>query len=477
MRYTGKDNESTGIPDRYYRGGSAGAIMQLNGVFVAKVVAIKDDTFQGHINVELIGHQVITEKDNDDVRRQYHRVRRMMNFGGSIQDSGYSNQYGMITHPPAPGSEVLVAFTGADQEGFLLGVLPDAGRASQIPGLPAHELAEGGQTTIGPSLDAGVAVSDTTEKVRHPVSDQLAIQGLGLDSVRGLTSSGSRRESPINLFGFNTPGGHSFVMDDGTRNDEDVLVADKNRSAGENKLMRWRSKGGAQVLINDTSNIVYIGNHDGTSWIQMNSAGDIDVYSESRISLHSEDDFNLYVGGTFNLDADNINIKSRGSEGIKIENATGELNVHSAKDIKLTTDMNGHIKARGNVRISTDGLIDLNGPPATPATKTVTQNLTSNTTVKKSIAGRVPEHEPWGGHTEEQSNIAVQAPSSITNKTAKDYNLNKLQSNKSHSYDEIKPQTVNTNKNSGLGSVEPDGHKMLNPRTGRGWLRGQGGSL
>ena len=144
------------------------------------------------------------------------------------------------------------------------------------------------------------------------------------------------------------------------------------------------------MLFNDTAGIVYVINQAGNSWVQLSSDGKIDIYSSGDISMHTENDLNFHVGGDFALDADSINLKARGSDGCKVETATGEFNLHSNKDIKLTTDLNLHLKASGNAR-TTAALIDLNGPAATAATKTTNNNISVNRTVKQSITGRVPD--------------------------------------------------------------------------------------
>jgi hypothetical protein len=140
--------------------------------------------------------------------------------------------------------------------------------------------------------------------------------------------------------------------------------------------------------------------------------------------MHAETDFNLHVGGDFNLDADGVNIKSRGSDGIKLETGTGGIDLYSNKELKLFANTDIHQKATGGIRMSTGGMIDLNGPPATQASKTTPKNITVNRGVKESTAGRVPEHEPWGGHNDGDTVVPAQAPSSSSN-TAKDYDLSK----------------------------------------------------
>jgi len=415
-KYTGLDTESIGVPDRYVRG-KHGALNTLMGVFLGKVVSVKDDTYQNQIYVEIIGQETLSNKGEED-KKIYHKVRRLMSFGGAFHHPDASNDYGMMAPPPEEGSEVLVAFTGMEQEGYLLGVLSDLGRNAQIPGLSSGITREG---TIAPAFELDVKSTDGIVRTRHDQSEKLAEQGLLLDPVRGLTSSGGRRESPINLFGVQTPGGHSLVLDDGTRNDDKHLVPDKARIPGKNDLVRLRTRQGAQILMHDTTGIVYIINQDGSAWIQMSKNGDIDVYSENKISMHCENDFNLHVGGDFNLDAENININSRGSAGIHMRAVDGEVNILSAKDMNLTSDRNGNILVKGHLKV-TAKLIDLNGPKAERAYFPKLRNQTQNLTVKQSMSSRVPEHEPWGGHVEQECIVASQAPGKL-GATSKDHNV------------------------------------------------------
>ena len=378
--------------------------------------------------VDIIGHNFLGKTlTNNEEEQKYVRVRRALPYGGHYQASDHTRSYGMSSHPPAPGTEVVVAFTGTDQEGIMLGVLPDTGRNSSIADNSVSFL--DGESSIGATYDTTpVAKQEKNTRPRHELAGAIAKQGLGLDSVRGLSSSSPRRESPSNVFGFNTPQGHSLVLDDGTsKPTEKSLAPDQERQAGTSNLIRLRSAGGAQMLFNDTAGIVYVINQAGNSWVQLSSDGKIDIYSSGDISMHTENDMNLHVGGDFSLDADSINMKARGTDGVKFETATGEFNLHSAKDIKLTTDLNYHLKAVGNSR-STAALIDLNGPPATAATKTTNNNITANRSVKQSITGRVPEAEPWGGHVEEQTKVPSQA-SSDSLFSGKDIDVTNIQNN------------------------------------------------
>lgn len=424
-QFTGLNADSTGVPTRYTRQGQSG-FNSLTGLYLAKVVENVDEDYQGHVYVELVGHQTISSKDSPEERRRFHKIRPTSRFGGSVQGGNFTQPYGESYPPPVPGSEVLVGFTGQEQEGFMIGVLNDANRNSMIPGIPASRL-EDEPDVIAPARDTSVnGLHENNQRQRHPVANSLAEQGIGLDPVRGIGSSGARRESPSRVAGQLTPGGHSFVMDDGTSaNGESSLSPDSSREAGQNNLVRLRSAGGAQMLFNDSAGIVYIINQNGGSWIQMDANGNVDVYAQGSVSYHAEEDFNFYAGGDFNLDADTVNINARGGDGIKMQTTTGGFDVKSNKDIKLTTDINMHLKAAGFMRLSTDGMLDLNGPPAAEASTPTANSLTTNMTVKESINGRVPEHEPWGGHLENVNSVAAQAPSRPDNSTT-DYDVSDI---------------------------------------------------
>ena len=432
------------------------------GLYIGKVIKITDDRYENYIYVEIIGEKHIDDPFKTEDQENYVRCRRAMPYGGSYQASDHTKTYGMSTHPPAPGSEVLVAFVENTEVGIIVGVLPDTGRNASYPD-HATGYIEGENNTVGAQYDYRVNQNQTkNERKRHELAGAIAKQGLGVDGVRGLSSSSARRESPSNVFGFNTPTGHSFVMDDGTRaNSDQCFTPDKNREQGQSNLVRLRSAGGAQMLFNDTAGIVYVINQAGNSWVQLSADGKIDIYSSGDISMHTENDLNFHVGGDFALDADSINLKARGTEGCKFETATGEFNLHSNKDIKLTTDLNLHLKAAGNSR-TTAALIDLNGPSASSATKTTNNNISVNRTVKQSITGRVPEAEPWGGHTEQQGPVAVAASSNIDH-IAKDIDLSSIGSATESSANSPKTQDsqvggyamANTNQNPRTGKAFP----------------------
>jgi len=473
MQYMGKNLRSGGVPSMYDKSTNVGGIHKQTGLFLAKVMNIVDDRYEGYLYVEIIGHEYLGDfSDGAASQQEYVRVRRASPYGGHYQAAGHTRSYGMSSHPPAPGTEVLIAFVHNSDVGILIGVLPDTTRNSAIPSNPAGFM-EDENDTPGHCFDPSpLKDPGKNERPANPEQSFVNEQGIPLDTIRGLSSSSQRRESPTQVFGFNTPGGHQFIMDDGTRaNDDKCLAPDKNRKPGLSNLTRMRSGKGAQLLMHDGAEIVYLTNHRGSCWIQLNGNGNLDIYTDNDISMHTKTNFNLHVDGDFNLDADTINMKARGTKGTTIENLTGEFNLHANKDIKLTTDLNGNIKCAGNMRV-TAALIDLNGPEATAATKIEDKNLTTNRDVKTSITDRVPEHEPWGGHVEPQEFLPCVASPNI-DLSAIDIDMTKIKNNSSQPGrtaqtdnrkladdgfgrpDGISNETINLGKNSVPGASNP----------------------
>ena len=178
-----------------------------------------------------------------------------------------------------------------------------------------------------------------------------------VDTIRGITSSSARRETPSMVFGWSTPGpydrrpgkpkakygeklaqsdipfsrlgGSSIVMDDGDAS----LVRKTKASAGgseyanveqgekgdvtvpANELLRLRTRTGHQILLHNSEDLIYIAHGSGNSWIEMTANGKIDIYAADSVSIHSNNDFNFKADRDINIEAGNdINV----SAGAKI---------------------------------------------------------------------------------------------------------------------------------------------------------------
>tara|TARA_A200000113_G_scaffold52510_3_gene43400 strand:- start:11304 stop:14084 length:2781 start_codon:yes stop_codon:yes gene_type:complete len=175
----------------------------------------------------------------------------------------------------------------------------------------------------------------------------LGKQGLQEDMIRGLTSTSSRRDLPNTVYGWNTPGpldkqagrpkgkygeagaekdvyrsrlgGSAFTMDDGdpTLLREgpatqvgavyyDIETTPKNVSKADvtlpfNEHIKLKTRTGHQILLHNTEDLIYIGNANGSTWIELTGNGKIDVYAQDSINIRTETDLNITADRDINI--------------------------------------------------------------------------------------------------------------------------------------------------------------------------------
>lgn len=294
--------------------------------------------------------------------------------------------YGMWMVPPDPGQVVVVIFIGGNRNaGFWLGVVPDPRQNHMVPGIAASEfvaLTPEQERKYGTkrlpvaefskrNRDLSNPKADEYTKPVHPFADRLLAQGLLLDDIRGITSSSARREHPSQVFGISTPGpvdtginapkhpigydsgkfvaftsrlgGHSLVMDDGDKK-------------GLNELFRIRTRTGHQILLHNSSDLIYIANAAGTAWIELTSSGKIDIYAADSVSIHAEGDFNLRADRDFNIEAKrNINLAAGGDIHSDL---AGSYIVNADRDAMFTIGGSGDWKS-STLAIQSENDIDI----------------------------------------------------------------------------------------------------------------------
>lgn len=294
--------------------------------------------------------------------------------------------YGMWMVPPDIGVEVIVIFIAGDPlRGYFIACVNSNVSRHMMPGLASSN-----------KIDTSGATADTKKSYQNgitapvaeynennltarsnpnfidnpkPIHEQqysiLKTQGLDRDTARGTITSSSQRESPSNVFGISTPGrpytddpannreaylakvkagtlteddyrfstrvgGHTFVMDDGA-------------VTGENQLVRLRTAGGHQIMMNDTDNTLYISHSDGTSWVELTNDGAINIFTNNGFNVRSKGSINLHSDTNINLNAANkINMKSGSKFQIDCGSfnmlSTGVVTVGAAGTIGLQSD-------------------------------------------------------------------------------------------------------------------------------------------
>lgn len=351
------------------------------GPFLAEITNHLDKTLMGGLEVVILQHTPAGLKRQSDTYPVKYlspfygvtSARFQGNDSSKFDDSQKS--YGMWMVPPDVGTTVMVIFVNSDpNQGYWIGCVPDLFQNQMVPGIAAAPSALASPAEKAKYLNAGalpvaeynkkvfgVGISpESASKPVHPFANVLLNQGLLLDTVRGVTSSSARRERPSKVFGISTPGpvdndgptaaigysgdnqipvsrlgGTTFVMDDGDIN-------------GENELVRIRTRTGHQILLHNTSDLIYIANAKGTAWLEFTSSGKVDIYAADSVSIHTEGDFNLKADRDFNLEAGrNFNVLAEslrlvGRESINL--STNDLSTAVQGDYSLEVDGDSNIK-------------------------------------------------------------------------------------------------------------------------------------
>lgn len=136
------------------------------------------------------------------------------------------------------------------------------------------------------------------------------------------------------VYGFSTPGGHSIMMDD----------------RPFNCRMKLKTVGGHMILLDDTNERIYITTAQGNNYIEMDQAGNIDVYSASRVSVHAANDINFSTEGSFRVKAKTGIFMYAGDN---VETPLGG-DVPAAGQIRFQATDDFHILSNANIRLTSD---------------------------------------------------------------------------------------------------------------------------
>lgn len=210
---------------------------------------------------------------------------------GAKKMSGTQMSYGWWAVPPDVNNEVICCFINGDTaRGVWFGCLYQQFMNHMVPavGLNVSTDEEINQKNLPPVCeynrkDKGQNIWDPKRPVFEPLHNGLVEQGLYNDPERGPASTGARRESPSNVYGFSTPRGNNIHIDD----------------KEDNEFIRLRTRSGVQILIHETTGYIYMISKKGNSWFELSDEG-INMYSKESISMRSEKNINLHSdNGTY----------------------------------------------------------------------------------------------------------------------------------------------------------------------------------
>lgn len=372
--------------------------------------------------------------------------------------------YGFWFIPPDINNKVLVTFAAGDRNrGYWFACIYDSPTHHMVPAIgrnvggPAKTLPPKPGTQLNPALEArGTSYSPVVEgysgnkentKDTKTVDENpryvheyqnlmLVAEGLDGDPIRGAISSSSLREAPSNVYGISTPGpkigskskqkevngadggqavfarygGHTFVMDDGD-------------SKGNNRLMRLRTTNGHQILMSDSSDILYIASASGKQWIEFSHDGSMNVYAKNGFNVRTNGDLNLHSETNININSNGM-LKMHGDQGVKITTrqnfsaeAMQDAKVVANNSLKLSSQGPGLISVGAELKIGGQGDVTFDGPSVSMNSSSIPETLTASVDSQSlpdvefsgviwepngsldTICTVAPCHEPWPGNT------------------------------------------------------------------------------
>jgi hypothetical protein len=433
-----------------------------------------DPTHSGTVWVYLATQNSSSSPDDDG---SWTKVRYLSPFWGSSGVSGVAGtgsttdgygkfvgnpqSYGFWASAPDIGTQVVCIFiNGKIDQGYYIGCIPQIGLLSMTPAIGSSKVVvpnDGEATTYGGadrlpvgevnSTNPNLANSGTIVTDPKPVhSYQAAIlfqQGLIRDNARGVISSSAQRETPSRVFGMSTPGGpiyqggynNSNIKSAATgstdpskltmvgRTGGHSLVMDDGDLQGQDQLTRIRTSSGHMIMMNDSSQSLFIMHANGQSWIELGKEGTVDMYASNSVNIRTQGDLNLHADRDLNLHADrnftlygkNLNMESDNDMNIRSganfsQYASSSYTVKSGSDLALFGGGSTSLAGSGSTYVNGKKIYLNSGnsgttPTEIPVIPKVNHPDTTYSTEKGwmypsphallSVTSRAPTHMPW----------------------------------------------------------------------------------
>jgi hypothetical protein len=367
--------------------------------------------------------------------------------------------YGFWASSPDIGTEVVCIFVdGRPEQGFYIGSPPEPGIHHMVPAIGSNnvvvpnnvEASSYGSAKFLPVSEVNIentAIKNSTSIYSEPKpvhSYQASIlnnQGLIRDTLRGVITSSSQRETPSRVIGISTPGGNIYsggftnknVVDAAKSSDPSKLqivgktgghslVLDDGTINGQDQLVRLRTSGGHMIMMNDSGQNLFIIHSNGQSWIEMNKEGAIDIYSTNSFNVRTQGDINFHADRDININAGrNLNISAQTAKLESTQNFSirSGANFYNYSGISYTVKSESYMSLQSsgtaNFSSSADAYISANkinlntgqGPEAQTVETMIKKEhdetvysenvgwISSDIDKIQSIASRVPTHQPF----------------------------------------------------------------------------------
>ena len=437
---------------------------QLRGVREERGIVtgiVKANVHGAHMGVIQVWIPTFSNDPKD--KAQWRTVRYCSPFYSRVDNRGVGDTYagtkvpaGIVTPPPDLGTKVLCFFPeGRNAEGYYFACVPDTFMMQTLPEPTLYnDVAAGEFNDIPQGNKDTKAIANWKAQVRPEdfFTQQASVtQGLDQDKTRGLNNSSYMRESPSEIIGISSKGrrvdvdGLDFtvkynqqlkdtnttnkhVLDGllgpyGRRKGHSIALDDGDVDGNSNQI-RLRTSTGHQILMNDTEGLIYVGNAEGSVWIELNNTGTMDVYANDSINFRSKN---------LNFHADeNIKFHSKGYtqfvsekqmhvEGKEqlVMTSEGEAGITGESGLHLNSGGSLNATAKGQAFINCSGIMSIAGSlvllqgPKTPAKSAKSVNVLTKKEVEfdgdagqfttaqaplQTTIDRPTTHEPFADH-------------------------------------------------------------------------------
>ena len=449
------------------KGGDSGYdTSQLRGVREERGIVtgvVKANVHPTNMGVIKIWIPTFSTDEND--KTQWRSVRYCTPFYSRVDNSGVGDTYfgtkvtaGITTPPPDIGTKVLAFFPeGRASEGYYFACVPDLYMMQTLPEATISSGVAAGEFNDSPAGTHHTGKITNWRTQTRPedffTQDTLVKQGLSDDRVRGLNNSGYMRETPTEIIGIASKGrrittqGQDFtvtynqqiknpdtadkkilegLLGPTARRKGHSIALDDGDIDGNSNQIRLRTSTGHQILLNDTEGVVYVGNSDGSCWIELSNEGTMDVYAQdsinfrsANINFHADENIKMHAKGFTQIVADQqlhlqgtqeTSIVTDGEAGIK---AKKNLHLYSESELFSTSTGASYYNAGGNISVA-GSMVLLQGPKTqAKQAKKVSETQKEDTTyfpdldqfildeeeMVTTTVDRIVTHEPFPYHS------------------------------------------------------------------------------
>jgi len=449
------------------KGGDSGYdTSQLRGIREERGIitgVVKANVHPTHMGVIKIWNSTFSTDEND--KTQWRTVRYCTPFYSRVDNSGVSDTYfgtkvtaGITTPPPDIGTKVLAFFPeGRNSEGYYFACVPDLYMMQTLPEATISNGVATGEFNDSPAGSHHTGKITNWRSQTRPedffTQDVQVKQGLSDDRVRGLNNSNYMRESPAEIIGIATKGrrittqGQDFtqtyaaqirnpdtadktilqgLLGPTARRKGHSIALDDGDIDGNSNQIRLRTSTGHQLLLNDSEGVIYVGNSDGSCWIELSNEGTMDVYAQdsinfrsANINFHADENIKMHAKGFAQIVADQqlhlqgtqeTSIVTDGEAGIK---AKKNLHLYSESELFSTSTGASYLNAGGNISVA-GSMVLLQGPKTqAKQAKKVSETQKEDTTyfpdldqfildeeeMVTTTVDRIVTHEPFPYHS------------------------------------------------------------------------------